>query len=242
MVRVSDLLPAERPRERCLEHGAECLSLRECLALVLGSGPRGLGSLGLAARLLDSVLTEGGSDEQEHAFFRAFEDPVQTTLWAVEGSFPLRLGPASRARLLAAIELARRFHRFRAEPDTRQSIDPSDRRAHAVREIPSELRASSREWLGFVPCRAGGRVGSFCLVDRGTRTHVNTDPAELFRNVLATRPTGFYLFHNHPSGSLTPSEEDRHLTREVSRVARDLGTPLLGHGIVTTTSDAWIVL
>ena len=81
-----------------------------------------------------------------------------------------------------------------------------DRRS--VERISASLRRECQEWLGFVPVHRGGELGHFCLVERGVRTHVNIEPAELFARILALRPVGFYLFHNHPSGDLTPSEED----------------------------------
>jgi DNA repair protein RadC len=71
---------------------------------------------------------------------------------------------------------------------------------------------------------------------------VNIDPAELFARVLALRPHGFYLFHNHPSGDLSPSPADIDLTRQVQRVSEQLGIRLLGHGIVSSREERWIVL
>src|SRR5256885_1430953 len=94
---------AERPRERCLRVGAQNLSLRECLALLIGSGPPGKGCLGLAA----DILQLAGADsevEQEEIFFRGLESIAAAQLLPLKG-----LGVAGRARLLAAFELARRY-------------------------------------------------------------------------------------------------------------------------------------
>jgi DNA repair protein RadC len=229
----------ERPRERCLRNGARSISLRELLAILLGSGPPGEGSLGTASRIL-KIPGEGlcGSEE-EIALFTALETSAQAHLVEVPG-----LGDAGQARILAAFELGRRYalyrdrlKRPRARPGDRDS--PESQALHAV---PEELRSEAQEWLGFVPVHRSGRVGGFCQIERGVRTHVNTDPVELFARVLALRPGGFYLFHNHPSGDLLPSPQDFDLTCRIERLARQLGVRLLGHAIVTSAGHQWIVV
>lgn len=259
---MRNLPPTERPRERCLLHGPDTLSLRECLALILTPGPPGLGAMGLAGRILEGAsgaslaLSPSRRQEEdsnlERAFFVQLESRGQP-LPELRG-----LGDAGRARLLAVFEIARRYQAFRARitssaaSNTRGTGGDSGRTTIgtslstvALRRIPSERLADSREWLGFVPLfGAGGgsvEVGPFCLVERGTRTHVNVEPMELFARILALRPRGIWLFHNHPSGRAEASEEDQLLTRNVARVCRQLGLECLGHGIVTSTgASCWI--
>ena len=51
-VRVQDIPEADRPRERLLRRGAEALSDRELLAIVLRNGRSGESALDLAAALI----------------------------------------------------------------------------------------------------------------------------------------------------------------------------------------------
>ena len=150
----------------------------------------------------------------------------------------------SSVRLLAAFELARRYAQYR-EQIQRTSSDWKGQthpfREKALRGIPTSWRNEPLEWLGFVPLHRSGRVGGLCVVERGVRTHVNIDPLELFSRLLALRPVGFYLAHNHPSGDLTPSMDDRLLSQSVGRVAREFGIRLLGHVVVSGSRDRWIV-
>src|SRR3954465_3283717 len=95
---ATDVPSDERPRERCLSHGASCLSLRECLALILGSGPPGSGALGLAGRILELPGTGLDAEESERAFFTALESSAAPH-WDVDAA---GLGPAGLARLMAA--------------------------------------------------------------------------------------------------------------------------------------------
>lgn len=232
--------PSERPRERCLTQGARCLSLRECMALILGSGPRGVGCMGVASSILSRAGEGLPEDEQERAFFTALETSGGAHLQGIAG-----LGEANQARVLAAFELGRRYANYREKnrqleprPKGRSSSLPEE----AFDRIEASWRSEPKEWLAFVPVYRTGRLGDFCLVEHGVRTHVNVDPVELFARLLALRPSGFYLFHNHPSGDLTPSPSDVDLTMKVKQMAAHFGIRLLGHGIVTTLGERWVLV
>lgn len=232
---LSQTPPSERPRERCLEKGSHTLSLRECLALLIHSGPPGVGSLGLASQLLHRPGEGLTESEQERAFFTGMESTGLAHLQSISG-----LGPAAQARVLAALEIGRRYsiYRLRNQSGSLSCRSPSTEAACA--QIDESLRISPQEWLGFVPIYHRCELGPFNLVERGVRTHVNFDPAELFARILSLRPTGFFLFHNHPTGSLEPSKADLELTDQVSLVSRQLGIQFHGHGIITQTNHVWI--
>src|SRR6476620_10690599 len=66
---IRNLPYLERPRERCLDSGPSCLSLRECIAVILCSGPPGIGSLGIASRILERPGSGLGTSLEERAFF-----------------------------------------------------------------------------------------------------------------------------------------------------------------------------
>lgn len=204
--------------------------LGKCLARVASSEK--------AAR---SVFSRVGPDlpvpELERAFFNFLENPEASPLLAdVPG-----LARSSRERLLASFELARRYAAHReSRLRARAPAFSSDPRSASLARIPETLRCETREWLGFVPCYRRRRLGELCVIERGVRTHVNIDPADLFSRILALRPEGFTLFHNHPSGDLTPSPADFDLTNRIDRVSRQLGIRLLDHGIVSASGEVWI--
>jgi DNA repair protein RadC len=227
----------ERPRERCLEKGPESLSLRECLALIIGSGPKGVGCMGLASKILSKPGEGLSQTEEERAFFNAVEVAAPGLLHGVFG-----LGDANRAKLLATFELARRYaiHREQVKRPRNELQTVQELSRRALSKVPVALRNDAREWLGFVPHYRSGETGDLCVVERGVRTHVNIDPGELFARVLALRPQSFYLVHNHPSGNTSPSPQDYDLTRRVQILARQLGLRLLGHWIVAPDAERWL--
>lgn len=229
----------ERPRERCLEAGPSCLSLRECLALILGSGPPGVGCLGLASQILNRPGSGLGPGEEEAAFFTALESSGSAFLKEVPG-----LGPAGQAKLLASFELGRRYLAFRSRANSQKnSAHPTklaDLADLALKKIPYRYRSDSQEWLGFIPIYRSREFGELCFVERGARTHVNFDPAELFARLLALRPLCFFLGHNHPSGHVPPSDQDLELTERVALLSETFGIHLLGHWVVSADHQYWI--
>jgi DNA repair protein RadC len=215
--------------------------LRECLAILLGGGPPGVGALGLAERIL--TLPGRGFDpgEEERAFFTALESSSLPHWDASEAG--ISPGPAGTARLLAAFELARRYSDYRFTKVPKPLGGPgslSELSKKALAQIPSRRRLAPREWLGFIPYHRNRELGGLCLVEEGARTHVNADATELFARVLALRPRGFFLAHNHPSGDLRPSPADLELTDQVEKLGSQLGTPLLGHWIVSPAGEVEI--
>lgn len=52
-------------------------------------------------------------------------------------------------------------------------------------------------------------------------------------NCLAS---GFIMCHNHPSGNLRPSEEDRKITKQLQEVGQIMSVKLLDHLILTETN------
>lgn len=232
---------AERPRERCLKLGPQVLSLRECLALVLGTGPRKKGCMGLANDLLGPLEASAKIPEAEleRQFFLTMETPAAGAfLQNITG-----LGESQRARLLGAFELGRRYAVFRSSlKRTLPSRLSHPKLALAALEmIPDTLRSEPMEWFGFVPLYRSGKLGNLCLTERGSRSHVNVDPAELFTQILSLRPAGIFLTHNHPSGDTTVSRPDAALTEKVAALLTEFGLELLGHWIVAPEGERFFV-
>src|SRR5258706_501827 len=59
-----------------------------------------------------------------------------------------------------------------------------------------------------------------------------TPPRAILRPAIAHLALGFILVHNHPSGSLAPSDEDVAFTRAIHRAAETIGIELYDHLIV----------
>jgi DNA repair protein RadC len=191
--------------------------------------------MGLAQTILERPGRGLSPQDQEKAFFKGLELCGDAHLTDICG-----LGPAGKAKILATLEMARKYARYRA---SHQKTIPSSSATLAIRalsRVPEQERQEIREWLGFVPLYRTGELGHLCLVQRGSRTHVHTDPVEIFARILSLRPQGFFLVHNHPSGIARPSSEDHELTEQVNHVAQQFGLRVYGHWVVTSDGEAWI--
>ncbi len=67
----------------------------------------------------------------------------------------------------------------------------------------------------------------------GGITGTLVDVRILFAVALKTLSTGIILAHNHPSGTLKPSQSDKNLTTKIKRASELLDIKLLDHLIVT---------
>lgn len=238
---IRDLPDDERPRERCLKHGPETLSLRECLAILIGTGPRGKGCLGLATELLSQHHLTPLPNEFYETTKNYSEIERLMALWQTLGTsfFDLvpGVGSAQKARLLASFEIARRYQIAAAHESS--IVIPKELRLSVIEKkvltkISSEDRSAPEEWFGFVGVYKTGETTSLRIVSRGTARSVTIDRQKLFREILMTTAPGFILLHNHPSGDLEPSQADIELTNELSEVAQQLDLRCVSHFIVSS--------
>jgi len=75
-------------------------------------------------------------------------------------------------------------------------------------------------------------------VSSGGLDHVVVDPRVIFGVALQTAATGILVAHNHPSGGVSPSEEDRAVTRRLKEAGKLIGIKLVDH-IILTRTDAY---
>ncbi len=216
-------------------HGPASLSLRELLAILLGSGPRRKGCLGLAEEFLDRLRVQNSDDR---TFFWSIEQDT-VLLAGLKG-----MGSASRARLLACFEICRRYAMHLDQKERVTNLETNHSRSSlpriALTKVSQELRSSTHEWLGYVPFFSEQNAGELIIIEKGVRTHVNFDVANFFQTLLTIRPRGFIVIHNHPSGILRPSQKDRDLTDRLGELAIQFSITLLGHWIVTSANEQWL--
>ena len=203
----------DRPRERAMAHGIRGLATAECLALILRSGTRSQSAVDLAR----SVLDEFGGDVHR----LAAADVVG--LQSLGG-----IGLAKAAAVAAAFELGRRVGTsegggrervIRGSNDVFQLLNPS-------------LTALDHEQFWVVYLNRGNKVVHYECLGRGGWTATAADVRVVYQRALALRAPAMVVAHNHPSGRLEPSEEDRKLTQRLVEGARTLELTCLDHLII----------
>lgn len=67
---------------------------------------------------------------------------------------------------------------------------------------------------------------------RGTLTHISIYPREIMREALAVNAGSIIIYHNHPSGEVTPSPEDINLTNKLKDALRHIDVKVVDHIII----------
>lgn len=75
------------------------------------------------------------------------------------------------------------------------------------------------------------------LISTGTLNASIVHPRDVFREAIAHKSSNIILSHNHPSGSLSPSNEDINITLRIQKVGEALGINLIDHVIVNHSKD-----
>jgi DNA repair protein RadC len=192
----------DRPRERILRRGVETLSDRDLLAVVLGSGSATCDVFTLAARVL-SVLDRDNF----------MSDPEE--LMRIGG-----MGPAKATLLAAAMELGRRV----VAPRNYRIRQPGD-------AVPLLQHYADRPQEHFLTVTLNGahEVTAIRVVSVGLVNRTLVHPREVFADAVTDRATAIICAHNHPSGNVTPSADDRLVTQSLQQAGEILGVRLIDH-------------
>jgi len=140
------------------------------------------------------------------------------------------VGPARAAQVLAALELGRRTVMPDAD-ERRQFKAPRD----LARWLVPQYGAHPVEQFGIVLLDTKYRWLATRIISSGALDSSPAPAREVFREAVAVRAAFVVVFHNHPSGDASPSEEDAALTLQLTDAAELLGIGLLDHLILTAT-------
>lgn len=89
-----------------------------------------------------------------------------------------------------------------------------------------------REHLGILYLDSGLRVLGFKVESIGATSKSIVDVRLLLKGALLANASSIALVHNHPSGQLSPSLEDRQLTRQIQHGCEIVGIRVIDHLIV----------
>ena len=102
-----------------------------------------------------------------------------------------------------------------------------------VENLREEILNERGECLGIVALDARNNVLWHGVIHIGTANYCIAHPRDVFVPALLSNAVGVIIIHNHPSGEVTPSEEDIKVAREMNRVAEILKIALLDFVIVS---------
>lgn len=112
--------------------------------------------------------------------------------------------------------------------------------------VRSVLTDNSREHFIAVYLDGSHKPVGYSVVGIGGANFCNVHPREVFQRACISGACSLVIAHNHPSGSLEPSEQDWTMTKQAQKAGKLLGIKVLDHVIVTdeaycslATLDRW---
>lgn len=202
MKKIKDLPNSERPRERLLKNGAFSLSDSDLIAILIGRGTKGNDVLSISKKLVNAIDKKGLN--------LTVEDITN-----ING-----IGNAKATSIAAAFEFVRR----RVKPEGLRITSTAD-------ILPQIQHYSDRKQEHFLCISVNGanEVLNIRVVTIGLIDQSQVHPREIFADVITDRASAVIIAHNHPNGSIEPSEEDIEITKKVKNAATTLGILLLDH-------------
>ncbi len=203
----------DRPREKLMLKGRASLSDAELIAILIGSGSRNESAVSLSQRILASVsnnLSELGRC-------------TLSELMQFKG-----IGQAKAITIAAALELGRR--RRNGEALERKKITSSRSVFEYIQPLLGDL-AHEEFWVLFL--NNSNKVIKSEQLSKGGITGTIVDVRLAFKQALQLGAVSIILAHNHPSGTLKPSQADIQLTKKIKTAGESLDIKVLDHLIIT---------
>lgn len=79
-------------------------------------------------------------------------------------------------------------------------------------------------------------VIGYAKISQGGVTGTVVDTKIVLKYVIDSLSTAFIIAHNHPSGNMKPSEEDKRLTKRLKEICGYIDCQMLDHLILTSES------
>ncbi|RME80854.1 MAG: JAB domain-containing protein [Planctomycetota bacterium] len=211
-MKILELNPYERPRERLKRLGVHLLPLRELLAILLSTGNKEKSALEQASEILRR--------------FPSLEELEKATLY--EMTQLNGIGEAKACKIKAALALARRLVWKEAMEKTRIT-GPQDVFEYCLPWIAYQ----EKEIFLALALNGKHRILRVFEIAKGTLLSCPVHPREVFRPLIREGSVAFIVAHNHPSsGDPEPSPEDKEITKRLKEGGELLGIPLLDHVII----------
>ena len=203
----------DQPREKLRDKGKSALSDAELVAILIGSGSREESAVDLCKRILASV------DHNLNALGKL----SIAQLMEFKG-----IGEAKAITIAAAMELGRRR---RLEDVVQLDKITSSRSVFDVMQPVLGELPHEEFWILYL--NNSNKVIQKNQLSKGGITGTLVDVRLVLKSALEVGATSLILCHNHPSGTLKPSQADKDITQKLKTAAQSLDIKVLDHLIIT---------
>ena len=203
----------DRPREKMVKLGTEALSDAELLAILIGKGSAKEDAVSLMKRILadckNNLNTRGKQSIHELCQYNG-------------------IGEAKAITILAACELGKR--RQMERPEERPDLGTATRIYNHMHPIMQDLDV---EEFWVLLMNQHYRLIKKLRISHGGITETAVDIRIIIKEAVLANATILAVCHNHPSGNLSPSSQDDHLTKDIKRACELMRIHFLDHVIIT---------
>jgi len=203
----------DRPREKMVKLGTEALSDAELLAILIGKGSAKEDAVSLMKRILadckNNLNTLGKQSIHELCQYNG-------------------IGEAKAITILAACELGKR--RQMERPEERPDLGTATRIYNHMHPIMQDLDV---EEFWVLLMNQHYRLIKKLRISHGGITETAADIRIIIKEAVLANATILAVCHNHPSGNLSPSSQDDHLTKDIKRACELMRIHFLDHVIIT---------
>lgn len=217
-LKVKDLPLDSRPREKLLEKGPQALSDAELIAILLRTGSKELNVIDLATLLI----------KEKDGLANLAAASVESILKIAKGK---GIGKDKAATLLAAFEISRRI-----KASDRLKTSYSITSPELISKFIAQTRDLMKEAFFVVCLNSANKVIKTEKISEGSLDASIVHPREVFKVAIESSAKSIILVHNHPSGSLQPSNEDINVTRKLIEAGKILEIKVLDHIIIAGES------
>ena len=210
---IANWSPDDQPREKLRDNGAQTLTDAELLAILVGSGYPGVS----AVELMQKILTDCGNNLNTLGKMSIHE------LMQYKG-----VGEAKAITILAACELGKR--RQQETPEERTDLGTATR---DYNHMHPQLQDLDVEEFWVLLMNQDYRLIKKVRIAHGGISEVTVDVRIIIREAVLANATIIAVCHNHPSGSLAPSQADNDLTRSIQAACAVMRIKFMDHVIVT---------
>jgi DNA repair protein RadC len=203
----------DQPREKLRDNGPQSLSDAELLAILIGSGTPGVSAVDLMQDILrdcnNNLNTLGKMSIRQLCDYKG-------------------IGEAKAITILAACELGKRRQLETAEE--RPDVGTATRIYNHMHPV---LQDTDVEEFWLLLMNQNHRLIKKMKIARGGISEVSVDVRIIIKEAVLCNATILAVCHNHPSGSLKPSNMDNDLTYSIKEACRLMRIRFLDHVIIT---------
>ena len=209
-MRIKDKPLNERPREKLIELGKENLTNSELLSIILKTGLKGENVENISLKLLNKYNIE------------ELKNISLEELINIKG-----IGKVKGIELLSCIELGKRIYLKENKKLTKLST-PKD----IFNNVKYLFIDKNQEYFYCLYFNNKQELINKKLLFIGTINQSITHPREVFKEAYKLSASTIICIHNHPSNDTTPSKSDIEFTKNLVKIGRIQGIPVIDHIII----------